>query len=121
MANIALLERVQNQINLDVQNGKVDPIQLQSMLLILSEAKNENEIEIALDVFADQFPTFETVLTDIETDEIEEDEIDVQKIVSRIIKEDPKFADEVAKYALDKKVSADELKAQFPNIDNYLN
>lgn len=120
MSNLSLVEKVQKQLHEDAQSGRIDPIELQSMLLVLSEAKDDRDTAIALELFADKFETFQTILDDERNAEVEAEELDVEKIISKIIKSDPKLADKVAKYALDKRVSAGELKEEFPEIVNFV-
>jgi hypothetical protein len=120
MSQLSLIERVQKQMNEDAQAGRINPIELEGMLFALSEAKNEKEVGVAIRLFADKFVSFQTVLDDEFTDESEAIEVDVQALVSRIIVKDPKLADKVTQFAIDKHLSVEEIKLEFPEIVNYL-
>lgn len=115
-----LREKVHEQMGKDLREGRLDPIEMQSINLLLANIEDDNELGTVIKVMSDRFPTFLAVLKADQEEVQEAAELDIQAIVSRMIKDDPVKANELASFAMDENVTLEELEAKFPSIKKYV-
>ena len=90
---------------------------LLAILFILGQTDNSLELETFVDIFSDSFP----VLKDYEVGKRSETksglEEKVRQIVSKMVSKDPLKATEIAKAALKPGMTWENLKKEFPEIE----
>ena len=104
----------------DLQKDSIDLIELQGLLLILGQCEDENELRNMISVFAEDNASLRHILELEKTDIREAAEVDIQKIVSLMIKDNPTRAKELADFAVKEGATLDTIRNEFPEIDNYL-
>ncbi len=114
---------MQNQIKSTlVQAFKIKAIEvddLLAILFILGQTENSFQLETFIEIFSDSFPVLKDYAVSKKSDAKSDLDERVRKIVSKIVATEPLKATEIAKAALKAGTTWEELKKQFPEIENY--
>ncbi len=112
---------VKKALNDDLQKGKIDVFEMMAAMYICGQARDEEQLREAIDMFSEDFGALGYVLSQEQGHERETFETDVQDVLSRMLKDNPTKATEVAKYIEGKDVTISDLIEEFPEVKNYLN
>ncbi len=112
---------VKKALNDDFQKGSIDIIEMMSALYICGQTRTEEELREAISLFSDNYSALSYLLSKEKGEERADFETDIQDVVSRMLKDDPLRATEVAKFIEGKEITIDQLVAQFPEVEKYLN
>lgn len=115
-----LQSEIKKALNQDFKSQKIEFIDLMSILWILSQAKNLNELNTLLEIYREDYPSIDYLLTKNEAKQKEEFDLNIQTILSSYLKENPDDAKKVLAYLKKHKdVKPEELFIKFPKFKKF--
>lgn len=111
-----LQQKIKLHLARAMELNQLDSEDLLTILFIFGQTSNLLELELFLDIFSDAFPVLKTVEIEKRTRIKVNIEEKVQKVVSKLVFTNPKRAAEIAKAALSKDASWDELVKKYPEL-----
>jgi len=114
-----LQSEIKKALNQDFKNKKIEFIDLMAILWILSQAKDENELNILLEAYRSDYSSLDYLLSNKESKQKEEFTQNIQTMLASYLKENPDEAKKVLAYMKkNKKADATEIFSKFPDFKN---
>ncbi|MBI5152787.1 hypothetical protein HZA39_04585 [Candidatus Peregrinibacteria bacterium] len=115
-----LVDRLKHHINEEFTRRKMDLAHLTALLYIFGYAKNEDELAVLAKPFSDRFPAIESFLNEIKINEKKLLEKEIEKIIKKIVVENPAKASEIAKAGMEEGMTLNKLIEKYPEIKKYI-
>jgi hypothetical protein len=112
--------RIKESLNQDYKSGKIEFLDLMSILYILSQAKDSTELLALMEIYRQDYSALDYILTQEVAAQADAEQKDIQLIVSAFVKENPKQANNLFKFLENNKnATIQDLLVEFPQIKKY--
>ena len=115
-----LQAEIKNGLRKYISDNKMSQDEFMTILGILAEAKDLNELHVLVESFADDYEFLNDIVVNESSQERQNRDKDLQILISALIKEDPNTATEVMNYLDENKsASTEQVLAKFPALNNF--
>lgn len=112
-------EKLISLLTQEYQRNQLELTKMMAIFYILGYARNKKEILKLASIFVTDFPVLQEFLNSEKAVTQEKMEDDVQKIVRKIVAENPMQAAEIAQKAMEEGMTLEKLEALYPDIKKY--
>lgn len=105
----------------EFQRNQLKLSQLMALLLILSQARNEDELVMLVHLFVDEFSALQDFVSEKKKAGKMVLEQEVEQIVKKMVADNPAQAAEIAKTAMEEGMDATTLLERYPEMKKYKN
>jgi endonuclease III len=113
-------EKIQNLILNQLSLNRISLIDAASIVYVLSLTKNEEQMKKVISVLQQDYPQLNEILDKEKTQIKENLEEIVSKFVQKIIFDNPLLATQISQATMNKAMTLEKLKQEFPTFEQYL-
>ncbi len=116
----SLQEEIKIGLRKSLTSNKITQDELMTILGILAEAKNLDELEVLVSSFAEDYEFLDEIMLNEKSQNRQNRDKDLQILISALLKENPAQATEIMNYlSQNKSATTDQVMAKFPVLTNY--
>lgn len=116
----SLQEEIKIGLRKSLSSNKITQEELMTILGILAEATNLDELNVLVSSFAEDYEFLEDIVQTESSQSRQDRDKDLQILISALLKENPTQANEIMTYlSQNKSATTEQVMAKFPVLTNY--